>query len=179
MNGNRNEYDKKYYLEHKEYKKSLRKKYYLENEELVKSNKKKYYLENIEHIKQIRINFDIKNKELQKIQKKKWRDDNRGRINLLRNKRNIRMKLMIFNHYSNYDIKCNCCGENMIEFLSIDHINNDGASHRKIVPHSNLYSWIINNDYPSGFQILCMNCNFAKGQSKDHICAHKCENPLK
>jgi hypothetical protein len=26
-----------------------------------------------------------------------------------------------------------------------------------------LYYWLEDNDFPSGFQILCWNCNFAKG----------------
>ena len=28
-----------------------------------------------------------------------------------------------------------------------------------------LNQWLITNDFPKGFQILCWNCNFAKGSS--------------
>jgi hypothetical protein len=31
-----------------------------------------------------------------------------------------------------YGGKCQCCGESIFEFLSIDHIHNDGAQERKI-----------------------------------------------
>jgi len=27
-----------------------------------------------------------------------------------------------------------------------------------------LYSWLKKNNFPKGFQVLCMNCNFAKGK---------------
>ena len=63
---------------------------------------------------------------------------------------------------------CKCCGETELEFLSIDHINEDGAKHRKDLPGSGggghqMYRWLRLNNYPPGFQVLCMNCNFAKG----------------
>lgn len=65
-----------------------------------------------------------------------------------------------------YGSKCNCCGETTFEFLAIDHTNNDGAAFRKqtgLVGLS-LYRWLRRNGYPKeGFQLLCHNCNCAKG----------------
>lgn len=61
-----------------------------------------------------------------------------------------------------YGSKCVCCGESNIEFLSFDHINNDGAEHRKSVK-SDMATWLRLNNYPPGFQILCFNCNCSKG----------------
>ena len=85
-------------------------------------------------------------------------------------------KLKVYNHYSNYDIKCNCCGEKHIEFLSIDHINNDGYIHRKTVRGgSEFIRWLVSNNFPPGFQILCMNCNCSKGRDKEHLCVHQKE----
>jgi len=72
-------------------------------------------------------------------------------------------KRIVYDHYSPGIHKCACCGEDNIEFLSLDHIHNDGASHRKKVPMSQIYTWLIKNNFPDGFQILCMNCNFTKG----------------
>tara|TARA_B100000470_G_C19765116_1_gene380266 strand:- start:687 stop:1352 length:666 start_codon:yes stop_codon:yes gene_type:complete len=83
-------------------------------------------------------------------------------------------KLMVYNHYSNWNIQCCCCGEKEIEFLSIDHKFNNGAEHRKKVCTSNILNWIIKNNYPPLFQIMCMNCNFAKGKKGNNgICPHK------
>lgn len=49
---------------------------------------------------------------------------------------------------THYGTKCQCCGEKQVEFLTIDHINNDGNKHRKETNYSNIYSWLRQNDYP-------------------------------
>jgi hypothetical protein len=45
--------------------------------------------------------------------------------------------------------------------LAIDHIKGGGSKHRKEVRH--LYSWLRREGFPSGFRILCHNCNLARG----------------
>lgn len=66
-----------------------------------------------------------------------------------------------------YGGMCKCCGETIPEFLQIDHINNDGYKMRKEKKESsggNLYRWLKKNNFPKDrFQLLCSNCNFAKG----------------
>ena len=63
-----------------------------------------------------------------------------------------------------YGGRCACCGETTPEFLSVDHMNNDGAQHRKHVKSGQFYPWLKRNGFPKdGFQLLCMNCNSAKG----------------
>lgn len=70
-----------------------------------------------------------------------------------------RARLKAITHYGG---KCICCGETEIKFLSIDHIDGGGGKHRKIIG-TNSSMWVIRNNFPSGFQILCHNCNMAKG----------------
>lgn len=65
---------------------------------------------------------------------------------------------------------CRCCGETIIEFLTIDHINGDGYKHRQEIG-GGILRWLRNNGYPEGFQILCMNCNFGKRNGRE--CPHK------
>lgn len=87
--------------------------------------------------------------------------------------RNYRRKLkeQILRHYSP-DLKCvgwngivcpfSC---NDIRCLSIDHIEGNGLAHRKRVKTTNgtaFYRWLRDNNYPKGFQVLCMNCQFIK-----------------
>jgi len=72
---------------------------------------------------------------------------------------------------SAYGEACACCGEHQIEFLAMDHINNDGKEHRKVVPPSEFYPWLKRNNYPKGYQVLCNNCNLAK--ARYGICPHK------
>ena len=57
---------------------------------------------------------------------------------------------------------CVFCGEDCDIFLTIDHINNDGAIHRKSLKSNWIYRWLRLNNYPTGFQTACYNCNCAK-----------------
>jgi len=83
-------------------------------------------------------------------------------------KRNNLCKSLILNHYGN---ECVCCGESNYKFLTVDHINGGGRRHREQRSITDINSWLINNNYPDGYQILCFNCNCAKGIYG--ICPHK------
>lgn len=81
------------------------------------------------------------------------------------------IKKEVFQHYG---CKCACCGEATLEFLGIDHVNGGGNKHRRETLRSycnNVYLWLKKNDYPEGFQLLCHNCNMAKGLYG--TCPHK------
>lgn len=80
---------------------------------------------------------------------------------------------LVFNAYGGY--VCKCCGETTPEFLTLDHINNDGAEHRKIIGSggNNLLQWLKKNSFPPGFQVLCWNCQWGKNLSG--ICPHQRE----
>lgn len=79
--------------------------------------------------------------------------------------------------YEHYGYKCACCKETEKAFLTIDHINNDGAEHRKTLTSAGggyaIYSWLVENDFPEGFQVLCWNCQW--GKNKHGMCPH--QNP--
>ncbi len=82
-----------------------------------------------------------------------------------------RLKINIFEHYGS---TCVCCGEKRKEFLALDHINGGGNKHRKeIGVGERIYSWVRKNNYPPLFQILCHNCNMAKGIYGE--CPHETE----
>lgn len=68
-----------------------------------------------------------------------------------------------FLHYGN---KCACpgCLVTSYEFLAFDHVNNDGATHRKeLGDPTRLAHWVIINGFPSTIRLLCHNCNSARG----------------
>ena len=44
--------------------------------------------------------------------------------------------------------------------------------YRQKVSISSIYSWLIRNNYPEGFQVLCYNCNLGKAHNNG-ICPHK------
>jgi len=71
--------------------------------------------------------------------------------------------------------------------LQLDHIANDGAKHRrKLTKHwkskwngkniggTHVYADVVKRGFPSGFQILCANCNTSK-QRNGGICEHLSE----
>lgn len=66
---------------------------------------------------------------------------------------------LILDHYGR---QCACCGERHEEFLGIDHIYGGGRQH-KLRVQNKLYDWLITNNYPEGFRILCHNCNQSLG----------------
>lgn len=76
-----------------------------------------------------------------------------------------RLKSEVFAAYGN---KCACCGEAQIEFLTLDHIHNDGAEHRRslgigVGAGRNVYADVKRQNFPKDrFQLLCWNCNCAK-----------------
>lgn len=71
-----------------------------------------------------------------------------------------------------YGGKCKCCGEAELKFLAFDHINGGGRKHKELVGQNEKFlRWIVNNKYPSLLQILCHNCNQAKGAWG--ICPHQ------
>lgn len=69
-------------------------------------------------------------------------------------------------HYSNgVPPLCECCGEDAVEFLSIDHIDGGGSKHRAQIKgsYSSIYLWLKKKGFPEGYRVLCMNCNTALG----------------
>jgi hypothetical protein len=73
-----------------------------------------------------------------------------------------------------YGEQCACCGEATFEFLTIDHVNNDGHIHRSEIKNWNFYEWLRKAGYQTEFQLqtLCFNCNFAK-RYNGGTCPHK------
>lgn len=77
----------------------------------------------------------------------------------------------VLKHYGN---KCVCCGISENKFLAMDHVNGNGNQHRlSICGHKKMriHSWLIKNNFPDNFQILCHNCNMAKGIYG--VCPHR------
>lgn len=88
----------------------------------------------------------------------------------------VKRRMRILTHYGGNPPTCACCGEWLIQILEIDHIAGGGAKHRESLGGGHkgpmyFYLWLIKNNFPSGYQVLCRNCNRAKGS--DPECPHK------
>lgn len=129
--------------------------------------------ESIEDYKKRRYEYDLKRRpDLTKLTIK-WRErvknnpeykrknSNRSKINYRRN------KCITLEHYGG---KCKCCGEEFLSFLTIDHIKGGGRKHIKENKITDIYKWLITNNFPKGFQVLCYNCNCGKREKSE--CPH-------
>ena len=89
-------------------------------------------------------------------------------------------KDQVFTAYGGY--VCACCGESEPMFLSIDHIHNNGAEERKAgLYHGSgtaFYQWLCKNKFPSGYQVLCMNCQVGKHKNGG-VCPHQTSANIK
>ena len=100
----------------------------------------------------------------------------RPKENASNRQKRARVKEAVFGAYGGY--VCACCGVGEKAFLTLDHIENDGAQNRRKIAGKRhaagytTYDWIVKNGFPSGFQVLCMNCNFGKRMNKG-VCPHQ------
>lgn len=94
---------------------------------------------------------------------------NKHKHNAMHRKYNHRLKDLSFFAYGGY--KCVECGEEREPCLTIDHINNDGARHRKLIGTSGqkIHRWLKKHNYPPGFQVLCRNCNWIKYHARSNL----------
>ena len=123
-----------------------------------------------------------------KITGRKWKSkpENIEKAKKVRYDKRLKVLQHYSKHLSNSNIPCcRCCGVNShIDFLEVDHIAGrkqmDSIAELVQIGYSskldgsNLRAWIIENNFPDGFQILCQNCNFAKGMKKNNNqCPHE------
>ena len=108
--------------------------------------------------------------------KRNWKKDNSLRQKEIDKRSRVKLKTDALSAYSDGNPKCACCGETEIEFLCLDHINNDGNSDRKLTGRGNtFYFWLRKNNYPKmDIQVLCFNCNNSK--KLGGVCVHKRNN---
>ena len=94
--------------------------------------------------------------------KKKYLTYDKVRFTLRRYR--MKVKLNTLTHYGGGICACVKCGFSDIRALSIDHIDGNGAQHRREINQmsGDFYGWLKRNSYPDGYQTLCMNCQFIK-----------------
>ena len=161
------EYRKKYYEKNKQKELQLAKRWRQANKEIVNNYSRTHYNKYPERIKtKARKNYVVS------LRKNRY-ESNRDKFLLDAKKLNEKKRTISLWHYSNGTFKCACCGlkDDKI-FYDIDHINNDGNKHRKIIGRSNLHGWLIKNNLPKGYQVLCSNCNQGKNRNKG-VCPHQ------
>lgn len=88
-----------------------------------------------------------------------------------RKQQGVELKSEVIKEYGN---ECACCGEANINFLTIDHVNDNGAVERQV--HGSGFSFyraLKRMGYPKdGYRVLCFNCNCGR-RITGGICPHK------
>lgn len=112
-----------------------------------------------------------KRKEYQRRYRTKWRAahsnyDHKGHYDKYKRSQSRRRDEIRREVFAVYGNRCVCCGESEFSFLSLDHVNDDGALWRKVfgigITAIDLCRWAKKNGYPRQLQLLCYNCNMSK-----------------
>lgn len=144
------------------YYKEYNRKYRIKNREKIREYNRQYRLDNPEKIKKWRQNY-------RRSHPIAYSSDKRSSYNKIR-RWVIRLEGLV--KYSKTDVpECVCCGEKEVKFLTFDHIDGNGNKHKKENNIRSMPIWLKKNNYPDGFQILCYNCNCAKGHYG--VCPHQ------
>jgi len=89
--------------------------------------------------------------------------------------KHLDLKKEVLTQYGNGECQCVRCGFDDIRALSIDHIGGGGSRQRRENRSTGrFYQWLKGNNYPEGYQTLCMNCQFVKRfENKEHSHSRK------
>lgn len=98
------------------------------------------------------------NLEKERLRHQIYREKNTGRIQLYNSNLHQNYKKAVINAYGGF---CKCCGESDIVFLTLEHENKNGKTHRQV--KGVFYLSLIRRGFPKdeGLSVLCMNCNWA------------------
>jgi hypothetical protein len=163
-----------------------RERYYKDVEQTRKRSRENYRKNHPLHSPKIKIESFKDYKDYHRLYAQKYRATEQGQLYYEATKKEFggekrrryyELKHIVFKHYSP-NLNCACCGESHFGFLTLDHKNNDGGKHRRELGIRGrradyMLKWIIKNNYPNMFQILCYNCNCSKAHAK--YCPHELE----
>lgn len=91
-----------------------------------------------------------------------------------------RLKSKVFQYFGAI---CECCGETEEKFLTLDHVNNDGADHKRALrgvssgrgaSTDTVYRDLVKSNFANAsmFRLLCFNCNCGR-QINGGLCPHQ------
>lgn len=84
-------------------------------------------------------------------------------------RRRAKARQAVMDHYG---AVCVCCGETIEKFLTIDHVNDDGAQEARHRKNSSLAEDVVKQGFPETYRILCLNCNRGRWLNGG-VCPHE------
>lgn len=132
-------------------------------------SQRRYRTANKDVLRERQRTYQRANVEARRLLNKNWIINNRARYNASKARYRFKLKCEVMRLYAN-PVKCVRCGFSVIDGLVLDHVNNDGAKHRResgISSRGNpgglrIYEHIRKNGKIDGLQVLCANCNTIK-----------------
>jgi hypothetical protein len=121
--------------------------------------------------------YYLRNKERVIERTNQWREMNKDKVIKYSKKYRTGLKVNALKAYSDNEVECACCGEKEIDFLCLDHIDNNGSQERKEKNYglgTSFLKWLKVNNYPKNLrlQVLCFNCNMSK-RIQNGVCIHQ------
>ena len=106
----------------------------------------------------------VETRDVQLAQRRLYVQANKEKIAKKTREKNFVLRNEVFMAYGN---KCACCNESFLDYLELDHIHNDGVTHRKSIgmhrsAGPNFYKYLKEQNYPDYIQLLCSNCHRTK-----------------
>jgi hypothetical protein len=145
--------------------------------EAERAKRRAYYEANAEEIRakarERSKSYQHPDPEAQRTRKREWARANRGRYAPARAAAITAVRAETFAVYGG---SCYCCGEDHPTLLTIDHVDDNGAEHRRSLPSSStghrFYRWLRRQGWPEGYQVACFNCNTGR-HINGGICPHR------
>lgn len=122
-----------------------------------------WYLANKERTRERRKQYSIK-----------WRAEHPDRVDDQQARFREKVRQEVYGYYSQGTFSCARCGIKDRDVLCIDHINNGGKQHVKVIGRfgTNFYRWLRQQGFPPGYQVLCWNCNHKKELERERSEKH-------
>lgn len=155
----RSEYNRRWYAANREAVIERRRQFVEANHEVVR-----------EQMRKAGRRYDEAHREERREATRRYREANHETV--LERKRSQREanRAKVLAHYSvTSPPSCACCGTT--DRLTIDHVNGGGRQHRMEVIGSpgrshDFYAWLIRENFPAGFAVLCLPCNASKSNGE-------------
>lgn len=132
-------------------------------------SQRRYRAKNKDVLRERQRVYQQANIEKRRALNRNWIINNRDRYNASKARYRMKLKMEVMRLYSD-PVCCVRCSFAVLDGLVLDHINNDGATHRKEAKlagrnsgmGSRIYEHIRKNGKIEGLQVLCANCNTIK-----------------
>jgi len=136
------------------------KNYTEENHDKVLTGKREHYAQNQPRLTSEKQEKYWNNPEKYKAEARKSNKKNKIKIDRKKKETHQELRKRVLEYYSEGTPKCIQCGVTGIPFLNMDHIH--GRKQMKTDWNTGKLYRYLDKEHPSGYQVLCYNCNMIK-----------------